>query len=193
MLLTGVTGKRALLVIGGGAPHWVTVGDSADGVKLISISGDTAVIDLGGTRQTLKLGENGQLSGGGQAATGTRSITLMAQDGGNFMTEGQINGIGVRFLVDTGASYISMNLSDAKRLGIDYEAGQKIIISTANGPVRSYRVKLDEVRIGDITVNGVDGVVQGNDSLPVILLGMSFLNRMEMHRDGEKMVLTKRY
>ena len=59
--------------------------------------------------------------------------------------------------------------------------------------VPTYKVKLDEVRIGDIVLNNVDGMVLAGDNLPMALLGMSFLNRMEMKRDGETMVLTKRY
>jgi len=66
-------------------------------------------------------------------------------------------------------------------------------MSTANGVVATYKVKLDEVRLSDVTLNNVDGMVHADNSLPVVLLGMSFLNRMEMKRDGEKMVLTKRY
>jgi aspartyl protease family protein len=65
--------------------------------------------------------------------------------------------------------------------------------ATANGVVPAYKVKLDEVRIGDIVLNNVDALVHAGDNLPIALLGMSFLNRMEMKRDGDKMVLTKRY
>ena len=83
--------------------------------------------------------------------------------------------------------------SEAKRLGINYTAGQKAFSSTANGVVPTYRVKIDEVRIGDVTLNNVDGMVHVGDNLPIVLLGMSFLNRMDMKRDGGKMVLTKRF
>ena len=106
---------------------------------------------------------------------------------------GHINGKSARFLVDTGATSVSMGSAEAKRFGINYAAGQKAFTSTANGVAPVYRVKLDEVRLGDITLNNVDGVVHLDNSLPVILLGMSFLNRMEMKRDGEKMTLTKRF
>ena len=49
------------------------------------------------------------------------------------------------------------------------------------------------MRVGDVTLNNVDGTVLADDSLPVVLLGMSFLNRMEMKRDGATMVLRKRF
>jgi aspartyl protease family protein len=99
----------------------------------------------------------------------------------------------VRFLVDTGASLISMGASEAKRLGIDYTSGQRTASATANGVVPTYRVKLDEVKVGEITLNNVDGMVHITDNLPSTLLGMSFLNRMEMKRDGGKMTLIKRF
>ena len=54
------------------------------------------------------------------------------------------------------------------------------------------RVKLDTVRVGEIVLNNVDAMVHQND-LPIALLGMSFLNRMEMQRNGETMTLKKRY
>jgi aspartyl protease family protein len=193
--LNGVVGNKALLVIDGGKPRWLTVGEaSPEGVKLISIAGDTAVFELGGKRQTLKMGQSERLTAGAApAGNGSQSVSLAADGSGHFVTTGQINGHSVRFLVDTGATFISLSSSEAKRLGINYLAGQRAAISTANGVVPSYKVKLDEVRIGDVTLNNVDGMVHADDSLPIVLLGMSFLNRMEMKRDGATMVLKKRF
>ena len=127
------------------------------------------------------------------AGSGSQTVTLSADGGGHFVTTGQINGRSVRFLVDTGATFISFSSSEAKRLGIDYLNGQRASVSTANGVVRSYKVKLDEVRLGNVTLNNVDGMVHADDSLPVVLLGMSFLNRMEMKNEGGTMTLKKRF
>ena len=63
---------------------------------------------------------------------------------------------------------------------------------TANGPAQVWKVKLDSVKVGGITLHDVDGAVHGGD-LPMVLLGMSFLNRMEMKRDGDRMVLRRRF
>ena len=189
----GVTGKKALLVIDDGKPHWLAVGESSpEGIKLIGVNGDAATIESGGRRETVSMGQNTRL-GGGVAAGGNQSATLTAGRDGQFFTDGAINGVGVHFLVDTGASYVSMNTGDAKRLGIDYSSGQKMRMSTANGVTPAYKVKLDEVRVGDIALDNVDAIVQEGDALPIMLLGMSFLNRMEMQRNGETMVLTKRF
>ena len=77
-------------------------------------------------------------------------------------------------------------------MGINYKSGQIGRVNTANGSVPVYRVRLDTVKVGSIELNQVDAVVQ-QAGLPFALLGMSFLNRMEMRRDGEKMTLTKRF
>jgi aspartyl protease family protein len=192
--INGVVGNKALVVIDGGKPRWINTGETtAEGIKLISVSGQSAVVEFGSKRQTLTMGQNERLSGGSPASAGTQSVTLSAGRGGHFVANGSINGVSVQFLVDTGASFISFGSSEAKRFGINYLNGQKSFSSTANGVVPTYRVKLDEVKVGDITLNNVDGMVHVGDNLPVVLLGNSFLNRMEMKRDGEKMVLTKRF
>jgi len=192
--INGVVGNKALVVIDGGKPRWLNSGETtAEGIKLISVSGQSAVVEFGGKRQTLTMGQNERLSGGASGGAGNQSVTLSAGRGGHFVADGSINGVPVQFLVDTGASYISFGSSEAKRIGINYENGQKSFSSTANGVVPTYRVKLDVVKVGEITLNNVDAMVHASDNLPVVLLGNSFLNRMEMKRDGEKMVLTKRF
>ncbi len=193
--LNGVVGNKALLVIDGGKPRWLAVGESSpEGVKLVSISGDSAVFELGGKRQTLKMGESERLSGGSSSAGGSsQTVVLSSSGGGHFVTQGQINGQSVQFMVDTGASFITLGGNDARRLNINYTDGQRIAMSTANGVVAAYRVKLDEVRVGGVSLNNVDGVVHPDTAMPVVLLGMSFLNRMEMKRDGETMTLRKRF
>lgn len=191
--LNGVIGTKALVVIDSGKPRLLAVGEtSPEGVKLISVAGESAVIEMGGKRETLTLGQSARLAGGARP-TGGKSVTLIADSQGHFVTTGTINGITVRVLVDTGASLVSMSSTEAKRLGINYIAGQKAFTSTANGVVPTYRVKINEVRLGDVTLNNVEGMVHVGDSLPIVLLGMSFLNRMDMKRDGDKMVLTKRF
>jgi len=194
--LNGIIGTKALLVIDGAKPRWLSAGEtSPEGIKLMSIGADSAVFELSGQRQTIKLGQSERLAVGSAAASPSagKSVTLIADGRGHFVTTGQINGSPVRFLVDTGASFISLASGEAKRLGINYLEGQRAYMSTANGVVATYKVKLDEVRLSDVTLNNVDGMVHADNSLPVVLLGMSFLNRMEMTRDGDKMVLTKRF
>jgi aspartyl protease family protein len=143
---------------------------------------------VNGKRQTIAIGEHVNRT----APTGPASVTLQADGRGHFIAQGQINGGTVRMLIDTGATMVALSASDAVRLGIDYSKGQPGMVSTANGYAPVYRVKLDTVKIGNIELNQVDAVIQEN-GLPFALLGMSFLNRTEMRREGEQMTLTKRY
>ena len=90
--LNGIVGTKALVVIDGGKPRWLNVGEtSSDGIKLISIGGDTAVLESGGQRQTLKLGHSERLAVG-TTPTGSsgKSVTLIADGRGHFVTTGSL-------------------------------------------------------------------------------------------------------
>ncbi len=190
--LQGMMGNRALLIIDGAAPRSVAPGDTHQGVKVLSTSGDEAVVDIGGKRHTLRVGDApasvGASGGGGR---GNR-IVLTAGSGGHFYSQGAINGRAAQFMVDTGATAVSMGLPDAKRMGIAWESGRKVQMGTANGVVPAWLVRLDSVRVGDVEVFGVDGIVS-QQPMPHVLLGNSFLNRFQMKRDNDQMVLERRY
>lgn len=187
--VVGLFPNKAVLVIDGGAPKTYAVGSTiAAGVKLLSADNSGATLEVNGKRQTIALGDHA----GRSASSGRASVTLMPDSQGHYMAQGQINGGAVRMLLDTGATLIALPASEATRLGVSYKNGQPGYVKTANGTAPAYRVTLDTVKLGDIEVSQVDAVVQ-EQGLPFILLGMSFLNRMEMRREGEQMVLTKRY
>lgn len=186
--LAGVTATRAMLMFDGSAPQAVAVGQTSNGVRVLSIQGDQAVIEIEGKKRSLRVGQHavGTPSGDGG------KVVLTADGQGHFVTTGTINGASVRFLVDTGATMVSLGASDARRLGLDPSKGTPGITDTANGQARVSKVQLDTVRVGDITLHNVDALINQND-MSVALLGMSFLNRMEMQRDGSTMTLKKRF
>jgi len=188
--LVGVfPGKAAVLVIDGGAPTAVRIGRTRQGVTVLSADESQAVIEVEGKRRAVRLGQYAN-----SASRDTRQkATLAADPLGHFYANGQVNGGSVRFLVDTGATMVALPARDADRLGIDYQKGRRGLIQTANGPTMAYRIKLDQVTLGGITLQNVDAVVIGGRGLGIALLGMSFLNRVEMQRDGQSMVLTRRY
>lgn len=187
--LAGVMGSKAMLMINGGEPQAVSVGQSLDGVRVVSVTSEQAVIEIGGKKRPLRVGQHAV---GAPAADGSGKIVMTADTQGHFYTTGNINGTSVRFIVDTGASMISLGAADARRIGLDFNRGQKAVSQTANGQAVVSKIQLDTVRIGDITLHNVDALIHQND-MPMALLGMSFLNRMEMQRDGSTMTLKKRF
>ncbi len=120
------------------------------------------------------------------------SVTLSADERGHFVADGAVNGGHIRFLVDTGATMVSLSSADASRLGIDYRSGVRGYTVVADGRrVPTYRLMLDSVSIGDLELINVEATVR--DAGGPALLGNSFLNRTEMRRDGQSLTLTKRY
>lgn len=189
--LQGMLGSRVLLIIDGGTPRSLAVGETALGVKLLSVSADSAVVDVAGKRLVLRLGESpASLGERGQASSGR--ISLTADSGGHFMASGSINGHSIQFMVDTGASNVALGVNDAERIGLAYRAGQPVRVGTANGVVQGWRIKLASVRIGDVELYDVDAVVTAQ-ALPFVLLGNSYLTRFQMRRDNDQMVLERRF
>lgn len=189
--VVGLFPGKAVLVVDGGTPKTYSVGATiAEGIKLVAAGDSGATIEVNGKRQTIAMGEHVNRTPSSDG--GRQSATLQADGQGHYMVNGQINGGTVRMLLDTGATMIALPASEATRLGVDYKKGSQGYVNTANGVVPTYKVKLNSVRVGDIEINQVDAMVQ-EQGLPIILLGMSFLNRTEMRRDGVQMVLTKRY
>lgn len=191
--LSGMLGKQALLVVDGAAPKSVAAGESFRGVKVISTQGEQAVIEIGGKRQTLRVGDAPVSVGSGVGAgAGGNKVVLTAGSGGHFVTQGQINGRTMQLVVDTGATMVSLSVADAERIGLNYKGGQAGHVSTANGVIPAWRTRLDSVRVGDVTVYGVDALVSSG-SMPYVLLGNSYLSHFQMTRSNEQMVLEKRY
>jgi aspartyl protease family protein len=191
--LSGVSGSKALLVIDGAPPRFVSAGQTVQGVKLLHLQGEAATVEVNGKRQTLQVGDAPVSIGrSGPAEGGGQRIVLTADARGHFLPSGQINGRAVQFMVDTGATSVAMSESDARRINLAYETGQRVMVSTANGAAVAHRVRLDSVRIGDVTVHGVEALVT-QQSMPYVLLGNSFLNRFQMQRQNDQLTLDKRF
>lgn len=187
--LVGLLSGKALVVIDGGKRQVVAVGATTpEGVKLVSIESGAAVFEFDGKPRRLAIGQSVVSTPGAERPT----TTLTADARGHFVVPGSINGVPMRFLVDTGATFVSLGAADARRARIDASQGTPGMTQTANGVVRVWRVKLASVKLGGITLLDVDASVHEQD-MPVVLLGMSFLNRMEMRRDGSSLTLTQRY
>ena len=191
--VVALTAGKAVVRIDGGKVQTLTVGQvSPEGVKLLDATSEAASFEFGGKRQTLVPGQGAAVATTAPPSRGN-SVTLNADARGHFITTGVVNGVSLRFMVDTGATVVVLSSSDARRAGINYLAGARTMTQTANGAIPAYTVKLDTLQVGDITANNLDAIVIEGDRLPMALLGMSFLNRMEMKRDGQTMTLIRRY
>ncbi|AWI82164.1 TIGR02281 family clan AA aspartic protease [Parazoarcus communis] len=188
--VAGIFGNKAVLVVDGGPPRTLSVGQrTPEGVQLVAIDGETARVIVDGRRESVRLGERVVRRA---AVEGNSEIYLDGDSQGHFFVNGQVNNGPIRFLVDTGASVVSIGRSDARRLGIDLTKAEVGSTQTAAGLRKVWRVRLDSVRVGTLVLNDVEASVLEND-LPLALLGMSFLSRMEMAREGSRLVLRKRY
>lgn len=164
---------------------------SPEGVLLVSSNSNEAVIEVDGKQETLLLGTH---IGGSFTRDSQPVATIFRNEGGMFTTVGSINGFPVNFLLDTGATSVALNRAEAKRLGIDFRlTGTPMYVNTASGTERAWRVNLDRVQVGDITLLNVQGTVIEADSAPGVLLGMSFLGRLQMTNKGDSMKLKKKF
>ena len=183
--LAGILGSKALLVVNGSAPRGIAVGETHQGVRVISVEKEQALVEVDGARRSLRLGE-------APVSVGSRTrVVLMADTRGHFINTGMINGTRMQYMVDTGASTVAIGKPDADRMGLQYTKGQPVQMNTANGVAQGWLIRLDSVRIGDVEVYGVEAVVTPQ-SMPYVLLGNSLLGAFQMTRTNDQLVLEKR-
>ncbi len=177
-----VDGTNRLLKVGKVSP---------EGLLLISSDSHEAVIEMDGERQSYQVGAR---FGGGFSQGEKREVRIVRDNHGSYTTVGSINGRSVDIVLDTGATSVAMSSLEAKRLGIQYWlTGEKTIVSTASGYANGYRVMLKRVQVGTISLNNVEAMVVEGSSPLRVLLGMSFLNRVDMSNNDNVMLLRSKY
>ena len=190
--VVGLFSGKAVVAINGSAPQTISAGQTKSGVKLISADSESATFLVEGKQQTLKMGQAASVAGASGPANNS-PVSLYADQAGHFFGNLSINGASLKYVVDTGATTVALNSGDAKFAKIDYEKGERITMSTANGEVSAYLVKLNTLKIGTIILNNVEATVNEGGSPPVVLLGMTALNHLDMKRDNSIMTLSKKY
>ena len=188
----GLFSNKAVISIGG-KQHILAVGKlSPEGVKLISVDSSGAVLAIDGQHKQYNLGGSSSVSTTFNQRD-KQQEKIYVNSGGMYMTYGNINGRSVQFLIDTGASAIAMNTDQARHLGIRYDKyGIPAGVSTASGYADAYKVRLKSVSVGDITQTNVEAfVIDGKHPGP-ILLGMTFLGRLDVERSGNAMTLIQK-
>lgn len=188
--LQAVLGTSAVLQVDG-VRRTLRVGQvSPEGVRLVALDGASAKVEVEGRTLSVPLGGR---AGGVIQGADTATVRIARGDGGMYVTTGTVNGKPVEFLVDTGATTVAMNDASARRLGIDYRAGERRLVETASGITESWFVTLREVTVGAIRVPNVQaGVIRG-DQPSRALLGMSFLSRTRIEHEHDTLVLQRKY
>jgi aspartyl protease family protein len=120
-------------------------------------------------------------------ANGKAEVILQQNRQGHYVTNGAINGSEVTFLLDTGATQVSIPAHIAKRLGLAAGANQRV--QTANGSIIVYQTQLNELRIGNIYLYNVAAHINPSMAADEILLGMSALKRVEFSQIGKQLIL----
>lgn len=190
--VVGLFTEKAVIEIDGKQRLLKTGETSPEGVKLISANSREAVLEIDGKQDTYTLGTHIGISTDFSAPPEGTTVTIAPDATGMYEVNGSINGFQVEFVVDTGATLISMNSEHAKRIGINYKMdGVESVTETASGYAKSYLVKLDKVRVGDIELHDVPGSVQEGEFPTVILLGNSFLSKVNLTRDGRILQLKR--
>jgi len=120
-------------------------------------------------------------------------LRIPADRAGHYVTEAQINGRNLNIMVDTGASLVILRYEDARALGLVYGSDKfDIAVQTANGTAKAFRVRLNNVRLGSISLDDVDALVMEEGLLNSNLLGMSFLRRLSRYEvRGDTLVLER--
>ena len=181
---------RAMLRIDG-AQRLMKVGQqSPEGVTLIAADSEQATIEVDGRQRQLKLGAH--ISSHFVAAK-VKTVQIWPDNNGMYSVNGTINGRSIGFLVDTGANTIALNANDAKRIGIDYKAkGKKVMGETASGRSWVYLLTLDTVSVGQIKLYDVEAIIFDGSFPSRALLGLTFLNRINMKRDDSMLTLEQK-
>lgn len=182
----GLFAGQALLVIDGRQRLLKEGARSPEGVLLKKADSKIALVEMDGIEYRIPLSRS--ISSAFRPAE--RAVVRLPQgEGGHYVTPARINGLPVTVMVDTGATSVSMNQAAARSLGISLRNSRDVRIATANGVVPGHVVMLDSVAVGAVSVNLVEATVTESESPAIILLGNSFLQRVEMRREQGVLVL----
>jgi len=122
-----------------------------------------------------------------QGADGRFMVLLERKRNGHFSAEGEINGLPVSFLVDTGATDVAISTQFARSAGLEF--GPQIVVMTAAGPVKGWMTRLDSVLVGTLRLRNVRATITGGLG-DGALLGMSFLKHFSMVQEGDTLLIT---
>lgn len=112
---------------------------------------------------------------------------------GHFIADARMNGYKTKVLVDTGATFVAINESTARKLGIRLrDSDFKHKVRTANGITMAAATIIDEIQIGRVRVRDVRASVSRDEALGTVLLGMAFLKKLRKFEiSSNELILTQ--
>ncbi len=114
-------------------------------------------------------------------------VSLLRNRYGHYVASGRINAQEVEFLLDTGASDVSIPAGLAQRLGL--KAGPAVPVHTANGTIEVYLTSVQEIGLGPIVIHDVAAHINPHIGGGAVLLGMSFLKHLDFTQRGDTLTL----
>lgn len=174
---------RAWITINGRIHKLLPGQITKEGVELLSADKNEIYVRVAGKPYKYFKGEN-------QAVPFEEQITLQQDRNGHYWVKGYINNQPATFIIDTGASYVTLSKQLARKMRIK-TGSNKIKVHTATKQEEAYLVELDTVRIGHIKLDNVPALITRHNNPTVPLLGMSFLSHIEMSQKGDRMTLTQ--
>jgi aspartyl protease family protein len=118
-------------------------------------------------------------------------MTIAPDAHGMYFVDGTINGVNTGFLVDTGATHVTISGTKARALNIDFRKGVRGQAQTAAAVVPVWKIRLDSVSIGTIKLRNVTALVIEGKHPADVLLGNSFLKRTDMQKAGSMLEITQ--
>jgi aspartyl protease family protein len=192
IVINGLFKDKAIVTIDGNQRVLRKGKASPEGALLIESTSKEAIIEINGQQESYSLGSH--IGSSFTPPKDGKKIIIAPDSAGMYNISGSINGTHVPFVVDTGATLVSMNGNIAKKLGIDFKLeGKEAYSNTASGKDKVYIVKLKKVKVGDIELHNVEGAVHEGNFPITTLLGMSFLGKLDMKREGRVLELHKKY
>jgi len=205
---------KALVDINNYSQITITPGSEIDGVRLLNIKGNIADFSIHGDIHKISVGQmtivststfttphdpesNGIVIRKGNSAKKIREISIATNRSGSYYINGTINSVPVRFHIDTGATTIAMSRAKGIEIGLPFEKGISAIATTASGKIPSFAGSCQKVTIGEIELENVictvsekpdDGMLNHE-----VLLGMSFLRRINMRQENGILTLSQAY
>ncbi len=188
--VVGLFNERAIVDVNG-QQRLLQIGKpSLEGITLVSANSRKAVLEINGLQTEHFLAGN---QAGSSFSPPVQAVVSLWLRYGRYYTPGMINGVNVDFVVDTGADTIALNSVTASRIGLNYLKGQPTMVATASEITTGYNIMLDKVKVDGITLYNIKATVLEGNQPETVLLGMTFLNQLDMIFSGDRLDLKKKF